>query len=352
MDAFSGDGMIHLLHGSDDYRVRRALHELRDELRAADDMLDSNTTVLQGAGLTPQELLAHATAVPFLAAHRLVIVEGLLGALGEGRRGRKKKAEDDPLEPWRHAVQTLGDPAAIPETTTLVFVEGALNKTNAAFPLFAPIARTVEYGALEKGELAAWIAEEAGRRGVKLAPRSVAALAQLIGPDLWTLANELDKLAAYAGDGVVEPELIADMVPAAQETNIWELTDGIVAGDEKKALGALSRLLGAGEPAPLIAFMVVRQFRQIALVKDMRDRRVRNDEITRTTGMKGYRLDTVGKLATRYTWPQLREAYALLLESDLSVKRGLQDDESALQLVVHELCARAPRGGVRPAYAR
>jgi DNA polymerase III delta subunit len=60
----------------------------------------------------------------------------------------------------------------------------------------------------------------------------------------------------------------------------------------------------------------------------------------------------VGALAGRYTWPRLHEAYRLILDADLSVKRGLQDDESALQLLVHELCALAPSGSTRPSYAR
>ena len=73
-----------------------------------------------GRGLMPAELLAHATAVPFLASNRLVIVEGLLRALGDARSGRRRKKgdTDDPLEAWRAAAAQLADPAAMPATTT------------------------------------------------------------------------------------------------------------------------------------------------------------------------------------------------------------------------------------------
>ena len=147
-----------------------------------------STTVLDGRGLSAGELLGNATATPFLASSRLVIVEGLLAALGEIKGGRrtKKNAADDPMEPWRRAAATLGDPATMPDTTTLVFVEGDLKKTNAAFSLFAPIAHTVEYGPLAKDELPTWIDARAREKGVKLAPRAMASLAQLIGPDLWS----------------------------------------------------------------------------------------------------------------------------------------------------------------------
>jgi hypothetical protein len=40
------------------------------------------------------------------------------------------------------------------------------------------------------------------------------------------------------------------------------------------------------------------------------------------------------------------------VDADLSVKRGLQDDESALQLLLHELCDIAPKSSPRRATAR
>jgi DNA polymerase III delta subunit len=101
----------------------------------------------------------------------------------------------------------------------------------------------------------------------------------------------------------------------------------------------------------MLAFMIVREFRQMVLVKDLRERRLRQDEVLRLSGVNKFRLNAVGANASRYPWTTLRAAYARLLEGDLNVKRGLQDDESSLQLLVHELCALAPRSG-QPAYAR
>jgi DNA polymerase-3 subunit delta len=346
--------VIHLFHGKDDYRVRQAVREIRERLRAGDDgMLESNTTTLDGRGLTPGELLAHATAVPFLAPSRLVIVEGLVGALGEVRGGRRtKKSADDPLEPWRRAAKTMRDPQTMPASTTLVLVEGDLKKNNPAFPIFAPLAHTVEFGLLAKDELPAWIDSRARQKGVKLAPRAMASFAQLIGPDLWALDNELDKLAAYSDGEVVEPEIVAEIVSQAQETRIWDLTDAIVAGDAAKALRALRRLLADGEPAALLSFMVTRQFRQLAIVKDMRERGVRADEVARAAGVPPFRLGAVGAVASRMPWEAVRAAFERILDADLGVKRGLTDDEAALQLLVHELCALAPKGGSRPAYSQ
>jgi DNA polymerase-3 subunit delta len=283
--------------------------------------------------------------------------------VGEQRRGRraKKTASDDPLESWRAAATQLADHAVMPATTTLVFVEGELTMdktqrvTNPAFALFAPLAQVEAWEPLSGGELASWVRQSGEAKGVNLAPRAVAALSQLAGPDLWALDNDLEKLAAYASGELVDEKTIAEVVSAAQQAKVWDLTDAIVEGNARKASSALQRLLREGEPATLIAFMIARQFRQIALVKDMRMRRMRQDEIERGAGITSYRLKAVGDLAGRYSWGALRRAYALLLESDLAVKRGIQNDEAALDLLVNQLCALAPvagrRGGYRPAAA-
>ena len=64
---------------------------------------------------------------------------------------------------------------------------------------------------------------------------------------------------------------------------------------------------------------------------------MRQDEIERGAGITSYRLKAVGDLAGRYTWGAVRRAYSLLLESDLAVKRGIQNDEAALDRALGDL---------------
>ncbi len=347
--------MIHLFHGKDDYQIRGALRALRDGLRQSDDMLDSNTTVLDGKTVTPLELLAHATAVPFLSANRLVIVEGLLGNLSAIKGGRRKKKSDgdDPLAPWANAAEQLSDKATMPETTTLVFIEGELAKTNVAFPIFAPIAQTKEFGALAGAELTRWLHEAVKSEKVKIDERAEKALMTALAPDLWALKNALAMLGAYANGETIDEAMVREMVTANDDTKFWTLTDAVVAGNERKALNALQHMLTDGAAPTMLSSLLVRQYRQLAIVKDLRDRRASQDGIARAAGVPSFKVADVSALASRYSWPMVRAAYGRLLDADLSVKRGLQDDGSALQLLVHELCAMAPKGaGPRAAYAR
>ena len=57
--------MIYLLHGGDSFQIHRAVEDIKKRLNTPDDSLASNTEVLDGASLTPLELMHHATALPF-----------------------------------------------------------------------------------------------------------------------------------------------------------------------------------------------------------------------------------------------------------------------------------------------
>ena len=346
--------MIHLIYGADAYRVRRALDGIRASLGTPPDLMASNTTTIDGAQATPGEILAHVTAVPFLAEHRLVIVEGLLRAIGGAGQGRRKKTAvgDDPLAPWRDLAARLADPAAMPDSTTLVFVEGEPGRSNAAFPIFAPIARSQEFKPLGKDELVAWVQGEAKQRGLSMSGAATALLAQMVGPDLWAMEGELDKLATYAAGQPIDEDAVRSLVAAASETKFWTFTDAIIAGDDRGALTALRRLLVEGDAPQRLLFMIAAEYRRIAVVKDMLERREPRAAIAGFVNSRSdFVVDKAVRNAGRFSWDAIDRAYALLLDADLNVKRGLQDDESALQLLVHGLCDLAPRVASRRATA-
>jgi DNA polymerase-3 subunit delta len=205
---------------------------------------------------------------------------------------------------------------------------------------------------MKREEVEAWIEERAKALDVRLQAGAAARIAERLGADLWAVENALAKLDAYADGEAIDLEVVDQLVMSVLDEKVWTLTDSVVVGDDRKAQASLQRLLADGEAPTKLAFMVAKQYRTLVLVKDLRERAARSDEVARAAGVPGFKLNAISGLAARYTWDQLRDAYRLLLESDLSVKRGVQDDESALQLLVHELCGLAPRRSARPAYAR
>lgn len=337
--------MIYLLHGADSYQVRQSLEAIRGRLTTPDGLLASNTFVLDGAKLQPLELLQQATTIPFLAPARLVIVEGLLAAIASNK-ARKKKDDIDPVEQWRAATEQLSAPGALPETTTLVLVEDDVGAKNIGFTLFAPIAQTKDHPVIKPKEIGAWIRAEAKSLDLKLSEKIVRVLGDSCGSDLWAIHGELRKIQAFTNGEDVEDSLIEELIGQSAAARLWDLTDAVVAGNERKAIETLSSRLTAGDAAPMILSMIARQYRQLVIAKDLSQQRAPEGEIARATGVPSFKVSSVVAQASHYSWADLRRAYELLVEADLNVKRGVQDDESSLQLLIHQLLALAPRPDV------
>ena len=93
----SAKTMLHILYGSDDFSIHEALDDLKSHVGPV-DVLDANVTVSQASAISPGELIAMCSTVPFLAERRMIVVEGLLAQF-EGqrspRRGRGRNAQAD-----------------------------------------------------------------------------------------------------------------------------------------------------------------------------------------------------------------------------------------------------------------
>ncbi|OGO49440.1 MAG: DNA polymerase III subunit delta [Chloroflexi bacterium RBG_16_68_14] len=336
--------MIAVFYGKDDFSAHEALDELKRELDSdpSPEGLADNAVQVDGASARPDELLALCQTVPFLSARRLVIVRGLLGQFeGAGRRGRRRSSEAV-LGPWEAFVEGL---PTLPESTVLVFLDGKLDPKNPLLQALSflkeGLAQVREFKPLPQAGLAGWINRRAQRYGVSLEARAVAALAGLVGNHLWTLDSELQKLAAYADGRPVAEEDVRSLVSLARDPSVFAMADAVIEGRPRDAAELLQRLLADGKSPQYLLTMVARQYRLLLLTKELLQRGARPPEISARLQVQGFVIQRLLQQAPSYTIDRLRGAYRRLLEADLSVKRGVFDDETALQLLLFELAAAA-----------
>ena len=343
----------------DTFSAHEALAELAQQLDT-DGQLADNTVHIEGASAKPDDLLAVCQTIPFLGSHRLVIVHGLLARFEASSRGRgrgKRRAADSEgesaLGAWQPFVDAL---PALPETTTLVLFDGEVTARNAMLAALRPHAQVQEFKPLAQADVAAWINRRAERYGLSLQARAVAALAGLVGNQLWTLDSELQKLATYANGQQVSETEVRELVSLARDPSVFAMADAVIEGRARDAIDLLNRLLSEGEAPQRLLGMIARQYRLLLLAKELLDARVRAPEISARLQVQGFVIQRLLQQAPRYTLERLQRAYRMLLDADLSVKRGIQSDEAALELLIFELAVRlgrtspqsGPRGYSRP----
>ncbi len=345
--------MLYVFHGEDDFSQREELARIKAELDT-DGMLVNNTTLLEGGQLRPDELAAVCNTVPFLSGRRLVIVEGLLARFEtprtRRRRGGRGESAGEALGPWRDLADAL---SRMPETTTLVLMDGRVSGKNPLLGLLSPLAEVRPFPRLPLRAVPGWIEQRARRMGLSIAPGAARLLADMVGNDLWLVSQELDKLGLYALGRPVEEEDVRALVASAREAGVFSMVDAVIEGRFEQAMRLVEQLMEQGATVPYLLTMLTRQYRHLLIVKELSLARLPPDEIGARLGIASdFARRKVLEQAARYSIPQIEASYRRLLETDVSIKRGVYQEGLALEMLLHELSRLAVRRREARATAR
>lgn len=298
--------MIILIYGPDTFRSRAKLRELVLAFQKKYDPSGMNIARFDGKSAAVGDIMSAATASPFLAERRLVVVEGPFDA------------------------QDLF--ARVPETTILILWD---EKS----PVVKSKKGIVEYkfDALKGAELTAWVKDEFKKVGVTVEPKAIDTLAAAVGSDLWRLSVEIAKLAAHAGpNGAVLARDVELLVSSNVESNIFALTDALADRDASNAFAFLARELDAGANEFQIMTMLTRQVRLLLQTHALLEEhpRATAETVAKTLGMRPFvARKTLGQVR-RFDRPTLERAYDHLFNLDWHLKTGRATPRTALDLFV------------------
>lgn len=330
--------MLYALIGADDFSLNQSLEEIKkglgDEL-----LLATNTTILEGQQVTPDQLRVVCTAMPFLAPKRLVIVKGLLERFEpKVRRSRQKKKEKNSRQNDYKVFAALPD--EFPDSTVLVLVDGSVKNKNPLLKELLPQAKVKTFPLLRNEKLQQWIQRRVKQEGGNISPRAVDLLARLVGSNLWVMTGEVSKLVLFAsGRRIIEEDDVRAVVGYTQQANIFNMVDAVLESRAGQAQQAIQQLLQAGMAPPYLLFMLARQARMLVLVKEFIKDGKSEFEIQNRLGLTSdFAWRKTAEQASRYSLERLRELYHRLLETDISIKTGKYEPELALNILAAELC--------------
>lgn len=345
--------MLYLL--ADDYAGAEKLAEIR-RLCGEPDLVSLNTTDLEGAKLTFDDLVQSASAMPFLSDKRLVIVRSLSrrvkasSASGDGPAA--DDAEAEPSDEGAPAARSSGKSGLLAEiaawlpqlspTTELVLIETSDERGN----LPASVVNLVKKAKgeihpprhLGPSELIRWVGVRARNQGGKISSEAAQALVRAVGDDQTRLDREIEKLVTYSLDEEITPATVQALVSEVRDENIFHLVEAIGRGDRRDALALARTLLWGGAQAPYLLIMITRQYRMALGLRDAETAGQNDRTIAAALGIKGdWQLSRLREGSRRQSTSQLRRAYGLLLEADRAIKLGRLSGDLAIELLIAEL---------------
>src|SRR5262245_38582064 len=249
----SGDtGPLYALVGGDDQEksaVAAEFAEMVDEgLRAF------NVERMYGGDMKVSDLADAANTLPMMVPRRVVIV---LEAERLFIPKRESKAADEELQRLEKFLQ------APPESTTIVFVCGALDMRRRVVKQLVSQAQIVNCGVIEnEADAESWVKVRAARDGITLDPATPRALVARTGLDVVRLRAGLERVSLYAmGQPAITPEDVRRAVSAGPEAHTdFGIANAIQRNDVREALREVGRSLEAG----MVPFFILGQLRLAA----------------------------------------------------------------------------------------
>jgi len=214
--------------------------------------------------------------------------------------------------------------------------EKSLNKIQKGiFTLLVKQKYSENFDYLDKTQLKHWLAKTLAVSHKKITTEAADFMVQQIGPDLWQLQNEADKLAA-APEKEITLDLVKKFVSPSPEEEIWPLVDALAVKNKKAALKLLRDQLDIGNDALSIFGMLVRQYRILLMVGDTLGGRSSVDSFSLAKELKihPFVCQKAIRQVKNYTLEELKNIYQQLLNIDIKIKTTSVNPEVLLDLLI------------------
>ncbi len=231
------------------------------------------------------------------------------------------------------------------KNTVLLFIdnqdEKELAKNKTLFSLLTGkdnMVRNVEY--LEGEKLLKWVKGEFVLRKCSIESDAIKELIINSGNESWALVNEIDKLCNFSAEGgsafggkinnIVKKEDVVLLGSKKTDLNIFDFVDAIAGGNKAKAYEVLFKEIKNGRDPYYLLTMMVYQFRNLIIVKDLQKQGYSELETTRKTKIHPFVVKKAIKSPIK-----LDEAvgtYGRLLAMDTGFKTGEINLEDSLTL--------------------
>ncbi len=314
---------VYLLTGDEPYQLLQGKLLLKRALVREGDTMNFQEYKEERPNLT--EIRDTAQTMPFFSEKRLIILD---------RTKVMKTGKDDLIALME----------AVADTTVLLICEEEVDKRSKAYKWIKKNGCIREFLKKNNKEanLIRFTAQLLKRGGKQIREQDARYLVSVTGGDMFQLKNETDKLIAYTGDRPAIDRADIDAVISPElENKIFDMVAAIARADKKTALGCYRDLILLKEAPMRILYMVLRQYRILQIIYDMRACHRMADEIAQTAGIPKFFLGRYEQQLQGYTGRTLAACVETCLATETDIKTGRITDQLGVETMIAGLMERS-----------
>jgi len=312
---------LYLLLGPEIYLRRVAAQAITDAALSRTLLREFNESSFSLVSDAVQSAVAAADQLPMMSDTRVVRIRDF---------ARLREAEEEIL------IRYLNNPSP---STVMIFTADELDKRKKSSKVLLDVCTVVEFSPLKDAEARSWAKARLKELKVTADDQVLTELIRLVGTDVQTLANELEKLASAAADtGRITMPVVDELIGRSRELSNFELADHLMAGNRKRALETLHRLLEDGAEPVMLVGLIAGNYHRLALGKHLMARGGR-EEVFRNISLPPFKRDSYISTLQRSTAAKIARGIQLTAAADLAIKTSQATPRLQLEMLVCELAS-------------
>ncbi len=317
---------LYLLTGCESYLRDSAARKIADTALAGTLLREFNESTFNLLSDSPMAAIAAAEQLPMMAERRVVRIKDF---------HRLRDTDEDIL------VRYLDRPV---DTTVMIFVTDEPDKRKKLTKALLANCTVIEFAPVKDAEAKTWAKNRLKELKTSADDRVLSEIVRLVGTNLQTLSSELEKLSSAAIDTKqITLEMVDDLIGRSRELSNFDLGDQLIAGDRRRALETLHRLLDDDVPPVMLLGLIAGNYHRLALAKDFLNRGAR-DEVNRLIYGPPAKRDAFMNTLQRSDARKIARGVQLIAAADLAIKTSLagggpKGARLQLEILVCELAA-------------
>jgi DNA polymerase-3 subunit delta len=314
--------MLIIIYGKDTYQSRQYLKKLKNSFKDRFDPSSINIDHLDLSENTKTwgELQSLFLSAPFLAPKRMIIIENIL---------EQKNIEKD-LENIFDKLKSLENIIIFYETFKDFNRKKTLHKK-----LLTSLQKNKELFAfpeLEGFELNKWIKAFVKDKNALIAEEAIKALAAGIGPNLWQLSNEINKLISYKQGERINLEDVNFLTNSYYQDCIFQLIDKVIEKNFKEGYQLLEYEINKGKELLAIWSLLIRHFRLLIQIKQLLLENKSKADISQKIKLHPFLITRISEQSKNFSLEKLKNIYQQINGWDEKFKSSSHADTNRFLL--------------------
>ena len=278
----------------------------------------------------------HAVAeMPLFDPERALLLRDPPQLTGSAKRGG--------VDPPERLVAILGELA--PTTVLCLVAHAKVPDRNPVLGAVRSNRGTIIYHAAVKGrDLRSWVEREIGQRQLRLGAGSVDHLIRVAGPDLGSIASELDKLVPFASGRPLSIAEVRMAVAGDEATGLYDTLGDLLGPTPAKGAESIDRLLSEGRAGQYLLAILAGQIRDLVLAQAYLQAHGSSAGLAAALGKPDWQVDRLTRQA-RSVSPAIAAGWlGALHDVDRKLKTGEISETDGLRLAVLRAAAEVTAG--------